>query len=153
MKILTALTLSIILSGCAAQNVQKQTMGEFSSPLTQNIGFMVNDSAKKIGDLFSPASTQIKLNHKFEGVFGAALINNLRKQGFSIFAPNLTLVDDVEDEVVPSQVGVVELGFILDQPAKGLFRVSIFADDQSLTRAYAQVDNKFIPAGAWVFKE
>lgn len=107
---------------------------------------LIADTEKQITALYPPGSTSfaIKQSIPSSDAFGTGLLKALRNQGYSILEfSTLSKSDSGSGSGQPLQ-------YVLDTPAKGLYRLSITAGKTLLTRAYTVQNNVVVPAGAWV---
>jgi len=104
----------------------------------------------------------LALQHDTPDVFGKALVASLREAGFAVQAfdkhqsKSKTAPHSAQTllPVNPNEPVTLELSYILDQAGEaGLYHLSLFLSNQSLTRLYRLDDNGFIPAGEWVRKQ
>jgi hypothetical protein len=141
-KLLFLLPLMLTLLGCATMQPGKQT----NASLSLNKA-MTKDSVNALVHLYPPANTGIYITQSAKDSFGLTLIQNMRQRGYSINQSPISRTNR------PSSSDLV-LYYMVDEPIKGsLYRVTLIAGHQSLSRAYKIKDNAITPLGVWVRKE
>jgi len=147
------------LGGCAStDNYGNFIKDEPSAAQNQ----LAKDSAKQLEKLYSPAKTHLVLQHETPDAFGKALVASLREAGFAVqtFDKHQSKPKPTPHTaqrllpVNPNEPVQLELAYILDQAGEaGLYHLTLFLNQQSLTRLYRLDDNRFIAAGDWVRKQ
>jgi len=162
LSFLGVLVMLLTLSGCAT----KSDYGNFikDEPSAAQIQ-LAQDSAKQLETVYSPAKTHLALQHDTPDAFGKALVASLREAGFAVqafdkhhsklkTAPYSAHSTQTLLPVNPNEPVQLELAYILDQAGEaGLYHLSLFLSNQSLTRLYRLDDGGFIAAGEWVRKQ
>lgn len=148
MRIFLIISLAfIILSGCAS----KPQYGNFvPQAVSTNINkLFVADTVKQLQLLYPPAKTRFNLGQSVPDtdIFGMTLIATLRDKGYAIqeFNPEQ-----------PSSTQGINFRYIVDIPSAAmpyLYRVTVIAGTNSLSRAYVVQNNTANPAGAWAYKD
>jgi len=151
-----------LLGGCASTGDYGNFIND--EPSTAQIQ-LAKDSAKQLEKVYSAAKTHLVLQHDTPDAFGKALIIALREAGFAIQAfdkhqskpkptPHTAHSTQALLPVNPDEPVQLELAYILDQAGEtGLYHLTLFLSNQSLTRLYRLDDNRFIPAGDLVWKK
>ena len=157
----------LLLGGCAITQPYGSFIQNPSPAFDQYSKVMANDVADQIGRLYPAASTQFDLRHNANDLFGQALIDKLRSDGFAVLEnaspanPFLAAIHSQENTGNASNAPISEevtknngltLGYIIDQSGD-LYHVSILIEDQQLTRAFIAQSGQIQPAGLWVWKE
>jgi len=156
---LGVLVMLLTLSGCATNS----DYGNFikNEPSTAQMQ-LAQDSAKQLEKVYSPAKTHLALQQDTPDAFGKALVASLREAGFVVqaFDKNQSKLKTASHStqtllpVNPNEPVQFELAYILDQAGEtGLYHLSLFLSNQSLTRLYRLDDNGFIAAGEWARKQ
>ena len=156
----------LLLGGCAMTQPYGSFIQNPSPAFDQYSKTIAVDVASQIGRLYPAASTQFDLRHNANDLFGQALIDKLRSDGFAVLEstspanPFLAAINSSEanennnmpiiEEV--TQNHSLALGYIIDQSGD-LYHVSILIEDQQLTRAFIAQSGQIQPAGLWVWKE
>lgn len=133
--------IAIALTGCAPP------YGNFiteATPATLN-ETLAKDTMKQLVALYPPARTHFTISHPTEDKYGAALVKTLREKGYSILEYN--------PATATKQESGLALRYVLDTPAKGLYRLTVIAGVKPITRAYVEQNSVITPAGAWVQRE
>lgn len=136
--------LMVFLSLCAVAGCTTTPYGIHVEDLTDTDSqTIVRDVAHQLIQLYPPASTNFSLRYEVREAFGRKLVETLRHEGYAIQEHKPSIVS----ASIPSSV--TSLAYILDRHHE-LYRISIIADDQRLSRAYLRKDNVIHPAGHWV---
>jgi len=148
-----------LLSGCAStDNYGNFIKDEPSAAQNQ----LAKDSVKQLEKIHSPAKAHLVLQQDTPDTFGKALVIALREAGFAVqaFDKNQSKLKTAPHSaqtllpVNPNEPVQLELAYILDQAGEtGLYHLTLFLSNQSLTRLYRLDDNRFIPAGDLVWKK
>ncbi|MGL5292117.1 MAG: hypothetical protein ACRC9T_09365 [Vibrionaceae bacterium] len=154
------------LAGCAPQ-LQFGNFIEKPAVLDQEL--LASDTIKKIIELYPPGKTRFELQQPVPDLFGLALVRGLREHGYAVleFSPEISRIAEHKPSAnsksypldrghVPARTEPVTLPlhYVVDQLAgTELYRVSIKAGNNSLSRAYLQKSAGTAPAGSWAFKE
>ncbi len=152
MKALASLFLVVLMVGCAAKNTQL-SRGEISPPKAESsLSVIADDALEQLNIIFPAATTRFKITESMSGRFGQNLLDGLRKSGYALaITTTRPLKENTESRaVIPSQTKSFPFDFVLDQPSANLYRITIMIGDNTLSRAYAQVQDEFFPAGSWV---
>ncbi len=142
---MVAMVVFIGLIGCATQ---KPRYGVFLAPeKTVLIAEMIaNDAVQRMAGLYSPANTYILLKQPTTDGFGVIFVAGLREKGYAVseFNPK-----GKETKGVP-------LFYVLDQAGEAenlLYRLTIQAGSQTMSRAYKEQGRKIVPVSYWARKE
>ena len=155
-----------LLAGCVTTPPYGSFIENPSPAFAQYSAAMAEDVAGQIARLYPPASTRFDMQHAATDPFGAALLENLRMQGYavneaaapagSIFAANSGQDKGTADNPVDVTGHVARSGltlrYIIDR-SNDLYHVSILIDDQRLTRAFVAQSEQIAPAGLWVRRQ
>ncbi|WP_430231239.1 hypothetical protein [Nitrosomonas communis] len=136
--------LMALLSLCAVAGCVTTPYGAHVEDLSDTDSqTIVQDVARQLVQLYPPASTNFNLKYEVRDGFGRGLVETLRHEGYAIQEHK----PSVASASTPNSG--TSLAYILDRHHE-LFRISIMADDQRLSRAYLRKDNVIHPAGHWV---
>ncbi len=153
MKTLLTLFLVVLMTGCAAKK-NLPTSGELATPKNEkHTTVMARDVVEQLTQKYPAATTTLVIHESVDGVFGKDLLSGLRKGGYALVVLKPSVPGDSEETgggVVPKTTKSLDLGFVVDQPAPNLYRVTVSIDKTTLSRAYAQTETDFFAAGAWV---
>lgn len=144
--------LLLLVMGCATQ-----PYGNFiQNPSTITSKVMADDVTAQIVRLYPAANTQFNLRHTVNDLFGHALIENLRLEGFAVQEATQKSVQQQifaapHQPDTESQKGLA-LSYIIDQSGD-LYHVKLMIDDMRLSRAFSVQADSIHPAGLWVRKE
>jgi hypothetical protein len=157
MRTLTTMVLAIIsLAGCAGTHTPAVFGNFIEAPVHANDKMMAGDVASKLGALYPPARTSIKMQQATPDVFGATLIAALRGKGYALAEFDAGQSVDTLDGSAATQTSAdnLALAYVVDQPLNaGVYRVTVLVNGQSLSRLYQARDGSIVPAGYWVRKE
>jgi hypothetical protein len=135
------------LAGCAAISKQA-SYGSFvagASAADQKI--VVDDVVKKLVASYPPARTRLNSQHATTDAFGTVLLATMRTKGYA-------LGEYKTGPAAAADAGSYTFAYLFDQPAgTGLYRVTLFVNNEALSRAYETKDGAITPAGSWVRKE
>jgi len=147
------------LSGCAS----KSDYGNFiAHDLNANQSQLGIDTAKELEKHYPPAKNYLILRQDTPDIFGKALVATLRKAGFAVqeFNPKGKKASPETSPATrimprhPKDPKQWRLTYIVDQAGEpDLYYVTLKLNHQVLTRLYRLDDNRFIPAGDWVWKK
>ena len=156
-KLTALLCIAFGLAGCAS-GPAPTAYGHFVQvPVAANDKVMADDVANKLGTLYPPARTSIKLRQATPDAFGITLVTALRTKGYA-----LAEFDPAQRTGTPAGTaggmsatgGDLALAYVVDQPLDaGIYRVTVVLNSQSLSRVYKAKDGGIAPAGYWVRKE
>jgi hypothetical protein len=134
------------LAGCATISKQA-SYGSFvagASAADQKI--VVDDVVKKLVASYPPARTRLNSQHATTDAFGTELLAAMRTKGYAL--------GEYKSRPAVAQAGSYTFAYVFDQPAgTGLYRVTLFINNEALSRAYETKDGAITPAGSWVRKE
>jgi hypothetical protein len=136
MKKIMLTFLSMALCSCASMQY-----GNLTNTSVKNDEYLAQDSIKRISKLKVPARTTFKVYQKPDSVFGHKLVELLRQQGYGV-QENLTSDKKSNFHYVVDK---------LDEQDD--VRVSLFMNDESISRAYHIKPGRVIPISAWSHKE
>lgn len=141
-----------LASGCATPP-PAPTQGNFAAAPSGFDRRMARDTLQQLAALFPPASTRFNLTHLASDEFGAALLKGLRDKGYAVSepAPAPAGAKAPAGPQLPSTG--VPLGYVIDRPATGLYRVAVTVGKSTLTRAYAANGDALAAAGSWARKD
>lgn len=132
--------MAFLMSGCATTRYGNYVQGD-----EEQQAILAHDAATQLVALFPPAKTRIALQQPTLDAFGAALVKNLRKQGYAVVEFNPKAKGDDAD---------MPLQYVFDNPGSGdLYRITLLVGDQSITRPYVAEHGTYEPAGYWARKE
>ena len=166
-SVLICTVILLLLGGCATTQPYGNFIQNPSPAFDQYSKTMAADVADQIGRLYPAASTQFDLRHNANDLFGQALIDKLRSDGFAVLENTspansfLAAIHSPEETENSNSTPIIEestrsngltLGYIIDQ-SDDLYHVSILIEDQQLTRAFIAQSGQIQPAGLWVWKE
>lgn len=158
MRALITLVFAVIgLAGCASRHAPGVLGNFIQAPVQANDRMMADDVASKLGALYAPARSSIKMQQATPDVFGATLIAALRRKGYALAEFDVAEGErkaDREAAAPPATAGNLALAYVVDQPLQSdVYRVTVHINDQSLSRLYQAKDGTLVPAGYWVRKE
>lgn len=132
--------LALVISGCASTQY-----GNFIKSNDDANEIIAIDAVEKVSKLYLPAKTTFSLNQKIKSndVFGRLFINGLRDKGFA--------VEEFRKDAKEPMIGTA-LAYTLDL-SEGTYRISLYAGDEVLSRAYQNDSGMVVVAGAWSKKE
>lgn len=123
---------------------------------------LAQDTVTRMEALYPPAHTRLALTHPATDPYGVALIEALRRKGYGVMESrvatrtNHSTRDDgpgPAEPVVHQEAGIL-FRYVVDGPFEpGLYRVTVFIGNQSLSRVYRMDEQMIAQAGAWVRKE
>lgn len=135
MKILVIVCCALVLSACATTHY-----GNYTQVSEANHQIMVKDAIARIIPLYPPAKTTLKLAQRANDSLGVNLINAFRKSGYRV-------VEGVSRKEA-------NFFYLVDRtPNSKMIRLSLFIEKNTLTRAYAMKQNRFMPLGFWARQE
>jgi hypothetical protein len=139
-KFIFSIALILLVSGCAST-----PYGNFIKSTDDANEIIAIDAVEKVTKLYLPAKTTFSLTQKIKSndVFGRLFINGLRDKGFA--------VEEFRKDSKEPLAGTA-LAYILDD-SEGTYRISIYAGDEVLSRAYQNDSGLVVVAGAWSKKE
>ena len=118
---------------------------------------VAEDAVRQLAVVYPPANTRFDLQQPTLDPFGTWLTQSLRAKGYAL--QEGTAAPGAQGRPARGQGGmatgapaVLPLRYVFDRAAD-LYRVTLLAGDQSLTRAYLAQNGAVHPAGAWVRKE
>lgn len=131
------ITLFFSLIGCTTN-----PYGNFTEK--ENINDVIRkDVLAKLNELHPPAKTEFTMVHnvKPKDSFGVALLAEMRTKGYGI--------QEYSKELEPS--GDL-FGYTLDQ-IDAIYRITIYVNEQRLSRPYLIESDSIIPSGSWSLQE
>lgn len=136
MKKLTLILLIVLLSSCTSMRY-----GNFTAPAEDRNVSLAQDSLQQLIRVYPPAQNTFCLNQKVTDGFGRSLIQEMRKKGYGVI-----------ENVQPRQKA--NFFYVVDEvEKKQLYRVSLYINDQALSRLYVSRKNQLVPVSAWAHKE
>ncbi|MFO3210871.1 conjugal transfer protein TrbH [Legionella pneumophila serogroup 2] len=136
MKRLSLLLLIILLSSCTTLRY-----GNFTAPSEGRNVYLAQDAVQQLTRIYPPAQNTFCLNQKVTDLFGQRLLHEMRKKGYGVI-----------ENVQPRQRA--NFFYVVDEIEPGqLYRVSLFNNNQALSRLYANNKNQLTPVSAWSHKE
>ncbi|MGE0470610.1 MAG: conjugal transfer protein TrbH [Nitrospira sp.] len=123
---------------------------------------LAQDTVTRMEDLYPPAHTRLAVTHPATDVYGLALIEALRRKGYGVMESHanmrtaISTRDDMPGPIQPavSHKAGIPFRYVVDGPFEpGLYRVTVFIGNQSLSRVYRMDQQVIAQAGAWVRKE
>ncbi len=132
------LVVFIFLSGCASNQY-----GNFIKDKNDASEVIALDALSKMADIYLPAKTTFSLNQKIvsKDNFGRVFVTGLRDKGYAV----------EEFKKGNSPLGV-QLAYTLDE-ADGIYRLTLYVGDKTLSRAYKNDAGLIGQASAWSRKE
>ncbi len=152
-RVISLLMLAAALGGCKTAPVPSG-YGSFNrSAVEAHDKKMAKDVAGKLSALFPPAYNKLRLQHDTADVFGTTLVDSLRKKGYALAEFNGKAQSGASAKA-GTQISDVSLAYVIDQPLDpGFVRVTLFMNEQSLSRLYQAKNGDIAPVGYWVRKE
>lgn len=129
---------ALVLTGCAFTSAHLGSNAAVApAPEAQA---MAADSLVELVKLYPPAISRLAIDASAsDDAFGQALTDGLRKRGYAV-------VEGARGaKVDPS---AVPLGYVVDQPMTGYYRVMLRVGAQSLTRGYT-IEGGVAPSAGW----
>ncbi|HSD83146.1 MAG TPA: conjugal transfer protein TrbH [Anaerolineae bacterium] len=148
-KLAIAALFLFALAGCATTG----HYGNFAQSSNIDHQKLASDAAKQLAMLYPPAQTRLELKHATPDAFGVALVKTLREKGYSLmeFTPASRVSSAPPADSASS---ALPLRYVLDKAGDdNLYRLSLMAGEQSITRPYLAQNGSFVPAGYWARKE
>lgn len=151
-KIMAIIFAGLALVGCATTS---SNYGNFLSPNTELMiqNKLADDAIMQLAALYPPAKVQFELHQPTPDLFGTALVQKLRENGYAIqeYTPKVAVQNALPEQVTPHN-DATPLRYVVDW-AEGLYRVTLSVGSESLTRAYLSQDGTVQPASYWIRKE
>lgn len=136
MKKLSLILLMILLSSCTTMRY-----GNFTAPLEGRNISLAQDAVLQLTRIYPPAQNTFCLNQKVTDGFGMNLVHEMRKKGYGVI-----------ENVQPRQRA--NFFYVVDEIEPGqLYRVSLYINNQALSRLYESRKNQLTPVSAWSHKE
>ena len=154
------LGIGLLLAGCVSPTPYGY-LGTGTVP-SQMPEQLAQDTVTRMEDLYPPAHTRLAVIHPATDAYGLALIEALRRKGYGVMesrANMRTAISTRDDMPRPVQPAVshkagIPFRYVVDGPFEpGLYRVTVFIGNQSLSRVYRMDQQVIAQAGAWVRKE
>lgn len=149
-----ALSLSM-LGGCVTPSEPVRAYGTFPGLSPEHELYIASDVVAQLVALYPPAQFRLDVEQATEDAFGVALVAKLRGSGYAIveYGGHTRAAPDPASMTRDQRADAGRaLRYIVDRPTPDLFRVTVFIDDESLSRAYTEARGEFLPFGAWVRK-
>ena len=159
---LTALCL-LAVSACTSP------YGNYASTSDSYNAQMADDSVHELTMLYPPAATHLALLQPAKDAYGVELVKELRSAGYAIednaanpapvAATSGSTADAHNRPIIVEPSAPVKattgksLGYVVDNLAGGLYRVTLSIDAQTVSRVYSVTGQDMLPAGAWTRKE
>lgn len=158
MRMLTSIVfVAIGIAGCASQHAPASYGNFVAVPTQLDEQVMADDVARKMAVLYPPARSSIAMRQATPDVFGTTLTASLRGQGYALaeFDSGSRSTNQGKNALAQrSATGDLKVAYVVDQPlSTDLYRVTVFINDQSLSRFYQSKGGSLVPAGCWVRKE
>lgn len=136
LKIVTTMLL-IFLSGCAVNPYGNFVDDEDTQDEIRN------NILEILSNLHPPAKTQFSLIHevKPKDYFGFSLINEMRMRGYGI-----------QEYSKKQETTGILLGYTLDI-VDSAYRITLYVNEQRLSRPFLLESGSVIPGGSWSLKE
>ncbi len=154
------LWVGLLLAGCVSPAPYGYAINEkVPTPLLERLA---QDTVTRMEDLYPPAHTRLAVTHPATDPYGLALIEALRRKGYGVMESHVTIrrtPSTREDMPGPIQPAVshkagIPFRYVVDGPFEpGLYRITVFIGNQSLSRVYRMDEQTMAQAGAWVRKE
>lgn len=139
--------------------------GDFAKTTDRYNRDIATDTVKELATLYPPAHTRFNIEQATPDAFGTTFIAALRSRGYAVAEYQRPGTADHRDPLrraahpylfrAPSSAPTeVALRYVVDQLGEDeLYRVTLWLDDASLSRAYVAQDRSLVPAGYWTRKE
>lgn len=154
MRIVFAILLSVVLSGCATQSRKPQPFGNFAQ--ADSVG-LVQDAMNMLTAVYPPAQTRLQLVQDATDPFGAALVENLRANGYAVLEYSPPPRGDKYAALVVKPDGAA-FGYLVDHMSTDdELRVTLHVGAESVSRLYRIQEHangpQYFPAGHWVRRQ
>ena len=142
------LALAALITGCVATPSGPVPTPSFAEVSGETANKLVDEAMDALVALYPPASTEVNLWDAAPATggagssFGTVLARELRHAGYA-------MVVSPSAAASRSTAGAIDLAYVVDHPAPGLYRMQLTYGGQSLTRAFVSKGAEVIPAGAW----
>lgn len=145
-KALFPVLLLACLGGCAS-TTKPVGYGSYATLSPANENAVVQDVVKRLATVYPPARTKLNLRHPTTDPFGTTLMATMRTKGYALdeykAAPATTAAPDANT-----------FAYVFDQLAgTDLYGVTLFVNNEALSRVYMTKDGALMPAGSWIRKE
>jgi hypothetical protein len=154
LKPLITLAFLFSIGGCTTTDY-----GNYSGALPGYSQAMATDTANHLAKLYPPALTRWNMGQPTTDAYGASLVVALRARGYSVAEytqENARVVPTQPSTTLASNKPGVDLRYIVDDlsTTAALYRVTLIAGQQSLSRAYTPKKGGTVSAaGSWSRKE
>lgn len=141
MKIL-AIIFALGLAACSS------TYGKFSDTSADVDAQLARDTTAQLVRLYPPAKTGLAFTHRTADPYGAALVQDLRAQGFAVQEVARPTVESGQDHAVTATdqpPDGTSVSYVLDR-AGDIYRVTVSVGADQISRAYNAAG---APLGAW----
>jgi ABC-type Fe3+-hydroxamate transport system substrate-binding protein len=135
------------LAGCASTTKPTEYGSYVAAVSPTNEKVVVQDVVKRLVAAYPPARTRLNLRHPATDAFGADLVASMRTKGYA-------LAEYKAAPATAAEQGAYAFAYVFDQPAgTDLYRITLFINNEALSRVYEAKDGSIAPAGYWVRKE
>ena len=151
--IFAALLALAVFSGCSKPQA---IFGNFAKAQSVEL---VEDAAAILKTTYPPAKTRLNLLHLYgDDLFGAALLETLRRDGYAIAEYVQPQRSDKYAETPPVKPDGLDFAYVVDDLAgEGGLRVLLYVGADTLSRLYAvggrPEEPVYTPMGDWVRKQ
>ena len=136
MKKISLLLLIVLLSSCTTMRY-----GNFTAPSAGRNVYLAQDAVQQLTLIYPPAQNTFCINQKITDGFGQILVHEMRKKGYGVI-----------ENIQPRQRA--NFFYVVDEIEPGqLYRVSLYINNQALSRFYASNKNQFAAVSVWSHKE
>lgn len=136
MKKLSLILLMILLSSCTTMRY-----GNFTAPSEGRNISLAQDAVLQLTRIYPPTQNTFCLNQKVTDGFGMNLVHEMRKKGYGVI-----------ENVQPRQRA--NFFYVVDEIEPGqLYRVSLYINNQALSRLYESRKNQLATVSTWSHKE
>lgn len=154
MRIVFAIVLSVMISGCSGQSHKAQSYGNFAQ--VDSVG-LVQDAMTMLTALYPPAQTRLQMVQDTSDPFGAALVENLRANGYAVLEDARPSRGDKYAEFAAKPDGAA-FGYLVDRMGTDdEIRITLNIGAESVSRLYRVQEHangpNYLPAGHWVRRQ
>ncbi|MFO3582132.1 conjugal transfer protein TrbH [Legionella pneumophila serogroup 1] len=136
MKSLLLIALAVVLCSCASHRY-----GNFTQGVPGKETYLAQDAVSQMARVYPPAQHTLCLSQKVTDGFGRALIQGLRQKGYGV----------IETSCSKQKANFF---YVLDElQTPNLYRITLFVNQQILSRLYLRTPKHFGPASPWTHKE
>lgn len=107
---------------------------------------LADETAHEMTVLYPPATTHLSLSQPVNDAYGMELVKQLREAGYAV-------QDDDKETLPAADTELLPISYTVDGISNGLYRITLRANSQVLSRVYSATNDGFVPAGSWTRKE